>query len=171
VTPINLLGGLEDAILVVDETGFLKKGKRSAGVQRQYTGTAGRVENCQIGAFLGLALSGNHRLVDRELYIPEAWLNDSERSKRAGIPPDRTFQTKPMLAKAMIQRAIDGPTAFAWFTGDEIYGSDGRFRLFYRTITSHMSSPYVGTPASWSMGTTAESIISWARSRSKTGSE
>ena len=122
--------GLEDAILVVDETGFLKKGKRSAGVQRQYSGTAGRVENCQIGVFLGLALSGNHCLVDRELYIPEAWLNDSERSKRAGIPPDRTFQTKPMLAKAMIQRAIDGPTAFAWVTGDEIYGSDGRFRLF-----------------------------------------
>jgi SRSO17 transposase len=89
-------GGLEDAILVVDETGFLKKGKRSAGVQRQYSGTAGRFDNRQIGAFLGIALSGNHCLVDRELYIPEAWLNDSERSKRAGVPSERTLPPKPM---------------------------------------------------------------------------
>jgi SRSO17 transposase len=124
------LPDVENAVLVVDETGFLKKGERSAGVQRQYSGTAGRIENCQIGVFLGIAAGGNHCLIDRELYLPESWLNDRERSVRAGIPVERSFQTKPMLAKAMVQRAIDGPIAFTWLTGDEVYGNDGRFRLF-----------------------------------------
>src|ERR1700694_1134212 len=93
--------GDPQAVLVVDETGFLKKGQHSAGVARQYSGTAGRVDNCQIGVFLTYASSQGHVMLDRELYLPQAWTDDVGRCERAGIPPARAFATKPQLARQM----------------------------------------------------------------------
>jgi SRSO17 transposase len=109
-------------VLIADETGFIKKGTRSAGVQRQYSGTAGRTENCQIGVFLAYASVHGHALIDRELYIPQSWAGDRERCRAAGIPDDVAFATKPQLAQAMLARAIDAGVPFAWFTADEVYG-------------------------------------------------
>jgi SRSO17 transposase len=109
-------------VLIADETGFLKKGTRSAGVQRQYSGTAGRTENCQIGVFLAYASPHGHALIDRELYIPASWTDDRDRCRAAGIPDDIEFATMPQLAQAMLARALDAGVRFGWFTADEIYG-------------------------------------------------
>ena len=109
-------------MLIADETGFIKKGTRSAGVQRQYSGTAGRTENCQVGVFLAYASVHGHALIDRELYLPQSWTGDRERCRAAGIPGDVEFATKPRLAQAMISRAIAAGVPFAWFTADEVYG-------------------------------------------------
>jgi SRSO17 transposase len=109
-------------VLMADETGFIKKGTRSAGVQRQYSGTAGRTENCQIGVFVAYASSHGHALIDRELYLPQSWTEDRERCRAAGIPDDVAFATKPQLAQQMLARAIDAGVPFAWFTADEVYG-------------------------------------------------
>src|SRR5215831_9431896 len=114
--------GEPDGVLIADETGFLKKGTRSAGVQRQYSGTAGRTENCQIGVFLACASARGHALIDRELYLPQSWAGDRDRCAAAGIPGDAEFTTKPRLAQAMLQRALDAGVPFAWFTADEAYG-------------------------------------------------
>src|SRR5215813_1478014 len=94
--------GDEDGVLVIDDTGFLKKGIRSAGVQRQYSGTAGRTENCQVGVFLAYASRFGHALIDRELYLPQSWAGDPERCRAAGIPQEAEFATKPRQAQAMI---------------------------------------------------------------------
>ncbi len=116
-------------VLVVDETGFLKKGRRSAGVQRQYSGTAGRVENCQMGVFLAYAAPGGERaLIDRELYLPESWTGDRERCRQAGIGDDVEFATKPELARAMAERAVAAGVPFSWFTADEAYGQNPGLR-------------------------------------------
>jgi SRSO17 transposase len=115
---------------VIDETGFLKKGNKSAGVARQYSGTAGRVENCQIGVFLAYASARGHALIDRELYLPKEWAEDEERRAAAKIPPAVSFATKPQLALRMIARAIAAGVPFSWALGDEVYGSDRRLRLF-----------------------------------------
>jgi SRSO17 transposase len=93
-----------DAIGVIDETGFLKKGTHSAGVARQYSGTAGRIENCQIGVLLAYASCHGHTLLDRELYVPKEWSDDRERCRKAGIPDARAFATKPTLARQMLAR-------------------------------------------------------------------
>jgi SRSO17 transposase len=114
--------GEPDGVLIADETGFLKKGTRSAGVQRQYSGTAGRTENCQIGVFLAYASSRGHALIDRELYLPQSWTEDRQRCRAAGIPDEVGFTTKPRQAQAMIARAIAAGVPFRWFTADEIYG-------------------------------------------------
>jgi SRSO17 transposase len=114
--------GSPDGVLIADETGFLKKGTRSAGVQRQYSGTAGRTENCQIGVFLAYASSRGHALIDRELYIPASWADDRGRCRAAGIPDDIEFATKPQLAQAMVAQAIGAGVPFGWFTADEVYG-------------------------------------------------
>ena len=106
--------GSPDAVLVVDETGDLKKGTASAGVQRQYTGTAGRVENCQVGVFLSYASPGGHALIDRELYLPRSWTSDPGRCRAAGIPDGTGFATKPALARVMIGRALDAGTPAGW---------------------------------------------------------
>jgi SRSO17 transposase len=111
-------------MLVVDETGDLKKGSASAGVQRQYSGTAGRVENCQVAVFLTYAGQGGHALIDRELYLPESWVADPGRCAGAGIPAGTAFATKPELALAMITRALDAGTPAGWVTGDEVYGAE-----------------------------------------------
>jgi SRSO17 transposase len=109
-----------DGVLVVDETGFLKKGSKSAGVARQYSGTAGRVENCQIGVFLAYASRHGHALIDRELYLPQAWADDAERRAAACIPEEVAFATKPQLASRMIARAIAAGVPFTWVLGDEV---------------------------------------------------
>jgi SRSO17 transposase len=119
----------QEAVLIVDETGFLKKGMKSAGVARQYSGTAGRIENCQIGVFLAYASDKGHALIDRELYLPKEWAEDPARCKAAGIPKEVAFATKPELARRMIARAIAAEVPFAWVLGDEVYGSDRRLRL------------------------------------------
>jgi len=110
--------GDPDGVLIADETGFLKKGIRSAGVQRQYSGTAGRTENCQIGVFLAYASARGHALIDRELYLPASWTEDRERCAAAGVPGDTGFATKPRLAQAMLAQAIEAGVPFAWFTAD-----------------------------------------------------
>jgi SRSO17 transposase len=122
--------GAADGVLVIDETGFLKKGSKSAGVARQYSGTAGRIENCQIGVFLAYASGRGHALIDRELYLPQDWAEDGARRATAGIPRAVSFATKPQLAQRMIARAIAAGVPFAWVVGDEVYGSDRRLRLF-----------------------------------------
>lgn len=117
-------------VLIVDDTGFLKKGTRSAGVQRQYSGTAGRVENCQIGTFLAYASDDGHALVDRELYVPESWTADRIRCGAAGVPDEVEFATKPRHAMVMLQRAFDAGVPFAWVTADEAYGQVKYLRVW-----------------------------------------
>ena len=112
-----------DGMLVIDETGFLKKEKKSVGVQRQYSGTAGRIENCQIGVFLTYASQGNHSLVDRELYLPKSWTQDPQRCRAANVPEEVIFATKPELAARMLWRTLDAGLSVRWVTGDSVYGS------------------------------------------------
>lgn len=120
--------GDEDGVLIVDETGFLKKGRHSAGVQRQYSGTAGRIENSQIGVFLCYAGDGGSAFIDRELYVPRQWCDDRQRCKAAGIPATVGFATKPELARSMLERALDAGVPCGWVTGDAVYGGDRRLR-------------------------------------------
>src|SRR3954454_3568576 len=120
--------GSPDGVLVVDETGFLKKGMHSAGVARQCSGTAGQVDNCQIGVFLTYASSKGHALIDRALYLPEAWCADAARREEVAIPDETVFATKPALAQQMIIRALDAGVSCAWVLGDEVYGSDRKVR-------------------------------------------
>src|SRR5664280_965562 len=119
-----------EAVLIVDETGFLKKGQHSAGVKRQYSGTAGRIENSQIGVFLCYASDQGAALVDRELYLPQEWAEDRERRREAGIPEAVEFATKPELARRMIGRALDAGATAAWVAADEVYGHDSKLRRF-----------------------------------------
>src|SRR6185312_2124280 len=116
--------GDADAVLVLDETGFIKKGTKSAGVQRQYSGTAGRIENCQIGVFLGYASRHGQALIDRALYLPAAWAKDEDRRRATRIPTEVVFTTKPKLGLAMLERARQAGVPFAWITGDSVYGAD-----------------------------------------------
>jgi len=117
-------------VLVVDETGFLKKGTKSAGVQRQYSGTAGRIENCQVGVFLTYASPRGRALVDRELYLPKEWAADAARRAEAHVPEQVGFHTKPQLAQQMLARAVDARVPAGWVTADEVYGGDARLRSF-----------------------------------------
>jgi SRSO17 transposase len=126
-TYVNEKIGDPEGVLVVDETGFLKKGKHSCGVKRQYSGTAGRIENCQIGVFLTYASAKGHTPIDRRLYIPKDWFDDPERCKKAGVPQTVVFQTKPEMALEMIKQATDAGVSYCWVTGDCVYGD-------YRTI-------------------------------------
>jgi len=120
--------GHPDGVLVVDETGFLKKGTKSVGVARQYSGTAGRIENCQIGVFLGYATPRGRALLDRELYLPKEWADDADRRMEAGVPQAVGFATKLVLAQRMIERAVAAGVAARWVTADAVYGTDYRFR-------------------------------------------
>jgi SRSO17 transposase len=120
--------GEPGGVLIVDETGFLKKGVRSAGVQRQYSGTAGRIENCQLGVFLAYATSKGRTLIDRELYLPTSWTGDRVRCRAAAVPDEVEFATKTVLAQKMLARALDAGVPAAWITADEAYGQDYRFR-------------------------------------------
>jgi SRSO17 transposase len=113
---------------IIDETGFLKKGTKSAGVARQYSGTAGRVENCQVGVFLAYASAWGCAYVDAELYLPENWTQDPARCRAAGIPEEVVFQTKPELARRMLERAHEADGPAEWVLGDEVYGKNQRLR-------------------------------------------
>ena len=105
-------------VLVVDETGFLKQGNQSVGVQRQYSGTAGRIENCRIGVFLTYAAAPGRTLMDWELYLPRVWADDLERRREAGVPEQVAFRTKAQLARRMLERALESGVPFGWVTGD-----------------------------------------------------
>ena len=141
----------EPAVLVVDETGFLKKGKKSAGVARQYSGTAGRRENCQVGVFLLYASAMGAAFVDRALYLPEEWTTDRVRCREAGIPDDVPFATKGVLAQQMLQRAFAAGVPARWVVGDTVYGYD-ELRLWLE----EQGRPYVvavtGTHTVWAAG-------------------
>jgi SRSO17 transposase len=121
--------GETDGILVVDETGFLKKGKKSAGVARQYSGTAGRRENCQVGVFLLYASAKGQAFIDRALYLPEEWTGDRVRCREAGIPDEVGFATKGELAQQMLERAFAAGVPADWVVGDTVYGYD-ELRIF-----------------------------------------
>ncbi|MGO4650024.1 IS701 family transposase [Nocardia sp. 2YAB30] len=124
---LDHLGDL-DAILVCDETGDVKKGTATAGVQRQYTGTAGRIENSQIAVYLTYATRVGHAFIDRALYLPASWTGDRDRCREAGVPDEVEFATKPALATTMIARALDAGVTAPWVAGDEVYGADPKLR-------------------------------------------
>jgi SRSO17 transposase len=117
-----------DAVLVVDETGDLKKGSHTVGVQRQYTGTAGRIENAQVAVYLTYAGAHGHAMIDRELYLPRSWTADPDRLAEAGVPEDIEFLTKPALATGMLSRALNAGVPARWVAGDEVYGADPTLR-------------------------------------------
>lgn len=118
----------DQAVLVVDETGDVKKGTHTVGVQRQYTGTAGRIENSQVAVYLVYAGARGHAAVDRELYIPRSWIFDPDRCRAAGLGEDTDFATKPELARVMIERFLDAGHGVGWVTGDEVYGGNPKLR-------------------------------------------
>jgi SRSO17 transposase len=174
-------------VLIVDETGFLKKGTKSVGVQRQYSGTAGRIENCQIGVFLGYASHQGRAFLDRELYLPQEWARDPARRSEAGVPPEVTFATKPALAQQMLARAFAAGVPAAWVSGDEIYGDDGALRHwlvagthpYVLAVSSHHPlwlagqqaradhliaalPPEAWAPLSAGMGSQGERLYAWA---------
>lgn len=124
------LGDAKTGVVVADETGFLKKGTKSAGVQRMYSGTAGRIENCQLGVFLTYVSAKGRALIDRELYLPVSWTGDRERCAEAGIGEDVEFATKPELAARMLGRLLDAGVAVPWFTADEAYGDNPGLRTW-----------------------------------------
>jgi len=126
-------------VLVVDETGFLKKGTHSVGVGRQYSGTAGRIENCQIGVFACYASRWGQALIDRQLYLPRDWAEDPERRGRAHVPEEVAFRTKPAIAREMIARALDAGMSCAWVLADALYGADSRLRR----MLEDRGQPYV----------------------------
>jgi SRSO17 transposase len=147
-----VLESLDDpqAVLIVDETGFLKKGTKSAGVARQYTGTAGRIENCQVGVFLAYASRRGTAFLDRALYLPEDWTVNPDRCEAAGIPVETAFASKPTLAKQMLERAFAAGVKATWVTGDSVYGCDGKLRRWLedrgqRYVLGVRSDQYVRT--------------------------
>jgi len=129
--------GDRNGVLIIDETGFLKKGTRSAGVSRQYSGTAGRIENCQIGVFLTYATPAGRTFLDRELYLPSAWTKDRARCAAAGIGADVDFATKPEQAMVMLERAVTHGVPARWVTADEVYGQ--HFKLRVKIEELHLS--------------------------------
>lgn len=131
--------GDPSGVLILDETGFLKKGSHSVGVGRQYSGTAGRIENCQVGVFLGYASRKGHALIDRRLYLPKDWIEDGGRRKTASVPQDVGFATKPKIGAAMIAAALDAGAPCAWVLGDSVYGSDKTLRVMLES----RDKPYV----------------------------
>ncbi len=120
--------GDPDAVLVIDETGDVKKGRATVGVQRQYTGTAGRIENSQVAVYLTYTSAKGHALIGRSLYFPVAWTDDPERLREAGVPEDVVFATKPALAQDLVLDALDGQVPAGWVAGDEVYGGDSKLR-------------------------------------------
>ena len=180
----------DDAVLVVDETGFLKQGKASCGVARQYTGSAGKITNCQIGVFAAYVSRHGNAFIDRALYLPKAWTSDPARMAGAHVPSDTGFATKPALALAIIARAIAAGVPFAWVTADTVYGTGevemalrraGKAYVLGVNATSQFNSwgtkpPVAGTaaeiagnlePAAWrrlsaGAGSKGERLFDWA---------
>lgn len=154
--------GAEEAVLVIDETGFLKQGKASCGVARQYTGSAGKITNCQIGVFAAYVSHRGHAFIDRALYLPKSWTSDHVRMTRAHVPTDASFATKPALAAQMILRAIAAGVPFAWVAADSVYGVGDIEQTLRRAgkgyvlgvSSNHHFGSWVGKPAV--AGTAAE---------------
>ena len=154
--------GADAGMLIVDETGFLKKGTHSAGVKRQYSGTAGRIENCQIGVFLCYASERGSAFIDRELYVPQEWADDEARRSEAALPKEIGFATKPQLARAMLERAFAAEVPCAWVIGDAIYGGDRRLRRFLEEAEQPFVLAVPSNEPLWSGGPThmaAEEIV------------
>jgi SRSO17 transposase len=148
----------EAAVMVIDETGFLKQGKASCGVGRQYTGSAGKITNCQIGVFACYVSRYGHAFIDRALYLPKAWTDDPERLKAAHVPTGTGFATKPALARMMIERAVAAQVPFAWVAADSVYGIGG-----IETALRRAGKGYV-------LGVSSDHIFrSWGKSRSVAG--
>jgi SRSO17 transposase len=137
----NVLAGLgqDDAVLAIDETGFIKKGQKSVGVARQYCGASGKLDNCQVGVFLSWQTAKGHALLDRALYLPREWTDDPERCRAAGIPEEVTFATKPELARRLLERALVAGARPAWVVADSVYGADHKLRFFLEA----RQQPYV----------------------------
>ena len=159
-----------DAVGVIDETGFLKKGPHSAGVARQYSGTAGRIENSQIGVFLAYASRYGHPLLDRELYLPAEWTNDRERCRTAGIPEDRAFATKPALARQMLERTLTAGIVVAWITGDSISGDDRALRQWLEEHRHAYVLAISGKESVWLQHPQRRMRPSWRSCPSRAGS-
>ena len=171
-----------DAVLIIDETGFLKQGKVSCGVHRQYTGSAGKITNCQIGVFAAYASGKDHAFIDRQLYLPKTWTDDRARRTAAHVPADVAFATKPHLARVMIERAIAADVPFAWVAADSVYGV-GDIEMALRRAgkgyvlgvnASHRFNSWIGKPE---VGGTAEAIADdldptlWQRLSAGTGTK
>jgi len=156
--------GDERAVLVVDETGFLKKGTKSAGVQRQYSGTAGRIENCQVGVFLTYASPAGRAFIDRELYLPTSWTGDRERCGEAGVAEGVGFATKPELARRMLESALDAGVPARWVTGDAVYGGNPGLRDWLEqrgmpyVLAVKCTEPMVAAGADGPVATTAAEL-------------
>ena len=131
--------GEEDAVLAIDETGFVKQGKKSVGVKRQYCGASGKIDNCQIGVFLSWQTARGHALIDRALYLPEEWAEDRERRRAAGVPEEVEFATKPALARRRIERVLATGARPAWVVADAVYGADYKLRA----ALEEAKQPYV----------------------------
>lgn len=136
--------GQEDAVLAIDETGFIKKGDQSAGVARQYCGASGKLDNCQVGVFLSWQTTQGHALIDRALYLPQEWTDDPARCAQAGIPEGVTFATKPELARRLVERTLDAGARPGWVVADAVYGADSKLRFFLE----ESDQPYVVAVAS-----------------------
>lgn len=154
----------DDAVLVVDETGFLKQGKGSCGVARQYTGSAGKITNCQIGVFAAYASRHGHAFIDRALYLPKPWASDQARRSATHVPEEVGFATKPQLASRMVRRAIDANVPFAWVAADTVYGI-GALEMDLRkagkgyvlgVASNHQFTSWIGKPV---VSGTAEEIM------------
>jgi SRSO17 transposase len=140
-----------DAVLVIDETGFLEQGKASCGVHRQYTGSAGKITNCQIGVFAAYVSGKGHAFIDRRLYLPKAWTDEPARLAAAHVPPGTSFATKPHLAVAMIERAIEAGVPFAWAATDSVYGV-GEVEMALRRAGKGYVLGVTGSQLFWSWG-------------------
>lgn len=161
--------GEPDAVLAVDETGFIKKGRHSVGVQRQYSGTAGRIENCQIGVFLAYASTRGRALMDRELYLPKEWADDMVRRAAAKVPEAVDFATKPQLAQRMIERAVAAQVPFAWVTGDAVYGDNRSLRAWLEQQDLHFVLAVASNQYVWPDSTGQRPWPSWRPRSSQTG--
>lgn len=137
--------GREDGILAVDETGFIKQGTHSVGVQVQHCSLTGRLENCQVGVFLAYVSLQGHSLIDRRLYLPQSWCNDADKRAKAGVPQNVEFATKPQLAKQMLKSAFEAGIRPTWVVADEVYGNDGKFWWW---LEQDYQQPYLLTVAS-----------------------
>ena len=135
----------EDGILAVDETGFIKQGTHSVGVQVQHCSLTGRLENCQVGVFLAYVSPQGHSLIDRRLYLPQSWCNDTDKRAKAGVPQNVKFATKPQLAKQMLKSAFEAGIRPTWVVADEVYGNDGKFWWW---LEQDYQQPYLLTVAS-----------------------
>jgi SRSO17 transposase len=138
---VEVLSGLgeEDAVLAIDETGFIKQGKKSVGVARQYCGASGKIDNCQIGVFLSWQTAKGHALIDRALYLPKDWAEDQGRRQAAGVPQEVAFAPKPTLARLMVERVLSAGARPAWVVADAVYGADSKLRYFLEEA----EQPYV----------------------------